>query len=105
MQRKLIDHARPLSRKARKLDMGIVHSRLAASASGQETLQYVEGLLSGLDALDPRLRTVAEGRVFLGQTLSEIAGRLNCSERTAAACWRFARIWLAEHMDLDAQAA
>jgi RNA polymerase sigma factor (TIGR02999 family) len=105
MQRKLIDHARPLSHKAQKLDMEIVHSRLAASASGQETLQYVEDLLSGLDTLDPQLRTVVEGRVFLGETLAEIAVRLNCSERTAAAYWRFARTWLAERMDLDAQAA
>lgn len=104
MQRKLTDHARPLQRKAPRLDLEIVQTKIG-EGTGQETLQYVEGLLDGLSAVNPKLRTVVEGRVFLGQTLSEIATGLNCSERTAAAYWSLARRWLAQQMDSDTEAA
>jgi RNA polymerase sigma factor (TIGR02999 family) len=104
MQRKLIDHARPMRRKAPRLDLEIVHAQ-AAGGTGQETLQYVEELLTGLEGVDPKLRTVVEGRVFLGLTLAEIATRLGCTERTAAAYWAMARRWLAQQMDSEDEAA
>ena len=104
MQRKLIDHARPLSRKSPKIALEIIHMKVAGGG-GQETLQYVEDLLSGLATVDPKLRSVVEGRVFLGHTLAEIAAQLNCSERSAAAYWAFARRWLAEQMDSGNEAA
>src|SRR5438270_6425284 len=42
----------------------------------------IEDLLTGLARIDPQLRTVVEMRVFEGLTVSEIAERMECSERS-----------------------
>jgi DNA-directed RNA polymerase specialized sigma24 family protein len=47
-----------------------------------------------LAAIDPRLRTVVEMKVFEGLTGVEIARRLGCSRGTVSNCWSFAQCWL-----------
>jgi RNA polymerase sigma factor (sigma-70 family) len=51
----------------------------------------VEELLSGLEAIDPRMRSVVELRVFEGMTNEEIASQLGCSSRSVQTYWSFAR--------------
>jgi RNA polymerase sigma factor (TIGR02999 family) len=98
MQRRLIEHARPLAYKAPKLDLEALGD-LAGDRGDYDSVQYVEDLLTRLDAFDPKLRTVLECKVFMGMTLSEIGAQLGCSERTAASYWALARRWLTSELE------
>jgi RNA polymerase sigma factor (TIGR02999 family) len=102
MERRLIDHARPLSRRLPKV--GLTEAELASSGSGEETLLHIESLLAGLAKINPKFRTVVEFKVFMGMTLEEIARDLGCSSRTTATYWSFARNWLANKLDGGAPA-
>jgi RNA polymerase sigma factor (TIGR02999 family) len=95
MKRLLIDHARPLYRRAEKVEL-----REAANHAppGVESLHYVEEALSRLAAIDHKLRMVVEMRVFEGLTGDEIAQQLGCSPRTVASYWNFAKHWLAKEL-------
>jgi RNA polymerase sigma factor (TIGR02999 family) len=95
MKHLLIDHARPLYRRAAKLEL---KETPGSGASETESLQFVEETLSRLAAVDPKLRTVIELRVFEGLTGDEIARRLGCSPRTAASYWDFAKNWLSKEL-------
>lgn len=97
MKRLLILHSRPLSRRVEKAGPTLLDV-LPSSIPSAETLQYVDGLLTRLEALDPQVRSVVELRVFEGKSHQEIADQLNCSVRTVGACWSFARRWLAAQM-------
>jgi RNA polymerase sigma factor (sigma-70 family) len=55
-------------------------------------------VLSRLAAIDPKFRTVIEMRVFEGLTVDEIAGQLDCSPRTVASYWTFAKRWLEKEL-------
>jgi RNA polymerase sigma factor (TIGR02999 family) len=98
MERRLIDHARPLYRRLPRLDVEAAELLLPASTA-EDTLLYVEDLLAKLARIDPRFRAVVERKVFLDMTLAEIATDLGCSERTAATYWSFARRWLARELE------
>jgi RNA polymerase sigma factor (sigma-70 family) len=50
--------------------------------------------LNRLAAINPKLRTVVELRVFEGLTREEIAERMGCGTATVARHWEFARQWL-----------
>ena len=65
---------------------------------GIENVQFVEELLSRLAAINPRLRSVIEMRVFEGLTGDEIAEQLGCSPRTVASLWTFGKRWLANEL-------
>lgn len=91
MKRLLIQHARPLYRRAQKVPF---HQHPESAMEGPEALQDVEDALSRLAAIDPKFRSVVEMRVFEGLTSDEIAGKLNCSRRSVANYWNFARRWL-----------
>ena len=95
MKHLLIDHARPLYRRAAKLEL---RETPGSGASETESLQFVEETLSRLASVDPKLRTVIELRVFEGLTGDEIARRLGCSPRTVASYWDFAKSWLAKEL-------
>ncbi len=90
MKRLLIHHARPLSRRVDKLELG---DGIAATP-GLEAVAEMETVLSRLEAIRPRLRTVVELRVFEGLTAEEIAARLECAPSTVARDWSFAKHWL-----------
>jgi RNA polymerase sigma factor (sigma-70 family) len=64
------------------------------TVEGTEALEEVDDALARLAAIDARFRTVVEMRVFEGLTSDEIASRLDCSRRTVASYWNFARRWL-----------
>ena len=70
MKRLLIDHARPLYRRATKVELQETPGR---DHSDAESLRFVEETLSRLAAIEPKLRTVVELRVFEGLTGDEIA--------------------------------
>jgi RNA polymerase sigma factor (TIGR02999 family) len=91
MRRLLIHHARPLYRRAQNVPFEASPEPIV---EGTEALQEVEDALSRLAAIDPKFRTVVEMRVFEGLTSDEIASKLNCSRRTVASYWNFARRWL-----------
>ncbi len=91
MKRLLIHHARPLHRRIQKVPFGEGPEPVIG---GAEALQEVDEALSRLAAIDPKFRCVVEMRVFEGLTSDEIASKLNCSRRTVASYWNFARRWL-----------
>src|SRR6185312_13795388 len=91
MRRLLIHHARPMYRRAQKVPL---EGSLEPIAEGTEALQEVEDALSRLAAIDPKFRAVVEMRIFEGLTSDEIASKLDCSRRTVASYWNFARRWL-----------
>jgi RNA polymerase sigma factor (TIGR02999 family) len=95
MKRLLIHHARPLPSRITKTDLD---EALAMSASPEASLAEIEDLLSRLQAIDPKLRTVVEMKVFEGLSRDEIAARLECSVRTVARHWDFAQQWLQQAM-------
>lgn len=91
MKRLLIDHSRPLYRRAERVEL---LEGTNVVPSGAESLHTVEAALSRLAAIDPKFRTVVEMRVFEGLTGDEIAQQLGCSPRTVASYWIFAKRWL-----------
>jgi RNA polymerase sigma factor (TIGR02999 family) len=95
MKHLLIDHARPLYRRAEKIQL---HEMPDHVSPGLENVQFVEEVLTRLGAINPKLRCVAEMRVFEGRTSDEIARQLGCSPRTVANLWVFAKRWLAEEL-------
>ena len=86
----LIHHARPLYRRVERVEIGAA----AYLAPQSDALQQVEDALARLAAVDPKLRTVVEMKVFEGLTGEEIAERIGCSRRTVANYWNVARQWL-----------
>lgn len=91
MKRLLIDHARPLYRRVEKVEFIDGKDGVTADPDG---LRFVESALERLEAIDPKLRAVVEMRVFEGLTGVEVAEQLNCSPRTVANHWAFAKRWL-----------
>lgn len=95
MKRLLIEHSRPLYRRAEKIEFREGIDLVTADA---ESLHTVEAVLSRLSAIDPKFRSVVEMRVFEGLTGDEIAHQLGCSPRTVASYWIFAKRWLEKEL-------
>jgi RNA polymerase sigma factor (TIGR02999 family) len=95
MRHLLIDHSRLLSHRITKIDISKFD---AAEDDPQVSLQHVDNLLERLAAIDPRLRSVAEMRVFEGLTVDEISVRLNMAPRTVTRSWAFCKQWLRENL-------
>jgi RNA polymerase sigma factor (sigma-70 family) len=95
MKHLLIDHSRPLYRRAEKVQL---HDMPDLAQTGLEDVHFVEQLLARLGAIDPKLRSVIEMRVFEGLTGDEIAQQLGCSPRTVANLWTFAKRWLSSEL-------
>jgi RNA polymerase sigma factor (TIGR02999 family) len=91
MRRLLIHHARPLSRRVDKVELD---DRLSNAGSAEDLVRDVDRALEQLGAIDPTLRQVVEMKVFEGLSIDEMALRLDCSVRTVARHWNFARRWL-----------
>jgi RNA polymerase sigma factor (TIGR02999 family) len=93
MKRLLIHHARPLSKRSKKEEVPDLPD---LAGSGAKDLAEIENALDRLAAINPKLRTVVELRVFDGLTGDETAERMQCAPVTVARHWSFARQWLAE---------
>lgn len=91
----LIRHTRPLSWRA---EMRELPSTLPQGVPGVDAVAQLDDLLDKLGAIDPQLRRVVELRVFEGLSSDETAARLSCSTRTVTRHWRFAKIWLQDHL-------
>lgn len=89
IRRLLIHHARPLSRKAIKVQ---VWEELRSAPD--KNLVEIEDMLARLARIDPVLRTVVELKVFEGYKAEEIAKRLGCATVTVHRHWQFARHWM-----------
>lgn len=90
MKRLLILHSRPLRQRVDHLDVEDWAEPMSAVPS-PESLEFVEALLTKIEDVDPKLRSVVEMRVFEGKSHEEIAGSLGCSTRTVGSYWAFAR--------------
>jgi RNA polymerase sigma factor (TIGR02999 family) len=90
MRRLLIHHARPLHRRVQHADI----DETGDIAARADPLHQVEDALDRLAAIDLKLRSVVEMKVFEDLTGDEIAERLGCSRRTVANYWNIARRWL-----------
>ena len=95
MKRLLIHHARPLSRRVERVPI----EEAPEHATGARPLQEVEEALDRLGAIHTQLKSIVEMKVFEGMSVDEIAERLNCSPRTVARDWNFAKHWLAKEFD------
>jgi RNA polymerase sigma factor (TIGR02999 family) len=95
MKRLLIDHSRPLHRKAEKVEF---RDDSPSPHQSAESLQFVEELLTRISDIDPKFRTVIEMRVFEGLSMDEIARQMGCSPRTVATYWAFAKRWLEKEL-------
>lgn len=91
MKRLLIHHARPLSKRAEKIELPDFPT--PGSASEHELIE-IDETLNRLAAINPSLRRVVELRVFEGLTREEIARQMGCGTATVARHWTFARNWL-----------
>ena len=98
MRHLLIDHARPLSRRAVKID--IAEFDLASEDGGTATLQEIDDLLERLARIHPRLRSIVEMKVFEGLPVEDIANCLQVAPRTVARNWVFCKEWLREQLQV-----
>jgi RNA polymerase sigma factor (TIGR02999 family) len=89
MRRLLIHHARPLPKKAVKVPLWD-----DLRAAPEQDLSEIEELLQQLEAINPRIRTVVEKKVFEGCTAEEVATQLGCATVTVNRDWQFARHWM-----------
>lgn len=96
MRHLLIDHSRLLSRRTTKID--IAQIEVAGEEDGTATLQEIDDLLEKLAAIHPRLRSIVEMKVFEGDSVEEIAKRLQIAPRTVARNWTFCKQWLRERL-------
>jgi RNA polymerase sigma factor (TIGR02999 family) len=93
MKRLLIHHARPLSKRAEKVEVPDLPGPHLAT---EQSLLEIDDVLNRLAAINPALRRVVELRVFEGLTREEIAREMGCGTATVARYWNFARNWLEE---------
>ncbi len=93
MKRLLIHHARPLAARQTRVELPDIEWN-----SSIDTITDIEGALSRLEAIRPRLRSIVELKVFEGMTAEEIADRLGCSTATATREWKFAQHWLQDQL-------
>jgi RNA polymerase sigma factor (TIGR02999 family) len=98
MRRLLIHHARPLSKRAEKVELDDAPGLEYKPARGVEAMAEIDSLMEGLSAVDPKIRMVVELKVFGGLTGAEIAERLGCGTATVTRYWTFGRQWLKREM-------
>jgi RNA polymerase sigma factor (TIGR02999 family) len=91
MRQLLIHHARPLAKRAEKVELPDLS---APHTTNQSSLTEIDDALNRLADINPALRRVVELRVFEGLTREEIAHEMGCGTATVARHWNFARQWL-----------
>jgi RNA polymerase sigma factor (TIGR02999 family) len=100
MRRILVDHAR--AKRADKRGGGV--QKIACNVEQlphpqrEVKLEALDESLSRLALLQPQIAQLVELRYFGGLSISEVAGILGISPRTADSWWAYARGWLAEDL-------
>jgi RNA polymerase sigma-70 factor (ECF subfamily) len=100
LRRILIDHARAHRSQRRggqeiKVPLDLVE---AATVCSYDDLLMIDEALGELERADPRAARVTELRFFGGLEEKEIAAELGVAEITVKRDWKFARAWLAAHL-------
>ena len=98
----LIDHARARSAERRGGSEPKVPMELAGdigAACSYDDLLIIDQALTKLEQTEERAARVTELRFFAGLNESEIARELGVSEITVKRDWKFARAWLAAHLN------
>ena len=100
LRRILIDHARARSAERRGSGQpGIPLDSINPGAScSYDDLLIIDEALNELEQADSRAARVTELRFFAGLQENEIARELSVSEITVKRDWKFARAWLAAHL-------
>jgi RNA polymerase sigma factor (TIGR02999 family) len=98
MRRLLIHHARRSARPLEDQGDDVLADLPDGRIPGTDALAEVEGVLGRLEAVDPKLRTLVELRVFEGLTGAETAERMGCGSATVTRYWSFARRWLQDEL-------
>jgi RNA polymerase sigma factor (TIGR02999 family) len=99
MKRLLIHHARPLARRAKKVEIDHVLDRMDAAAAGQNAMVEIDSIMDRLEKVNSQIRLVVELKVFAGFTGAEIGARLGCGTATVARYWAFAQQWLKRELE------
>jgi len=101
MRRILIDAARAHGAQRRGGGQEQVPLDLAevGAACSYDNLLVIDEALNQLEKADERAARVTELRFFAGLEESEIAEELGVSEITVKRDWKFARAWLASHLE------
>ncbi|MEM7584656.1 MAG: sigma-70 family RNA polymerase sigma factor [Acidobacteriota bacterium] len=96
MRQILVDYARRRNaqRRGSNVQQLTLESREIAIEEQADSLLAVEGALTRLEQLSPRLARVVECTFFGGMTQEETAVALNVTERTIRRDWTKARAWL-----------
>lgn len=100
MRQILVDHARGRAAAKRGGDrrrVTLVDDLLAGEERALELLALDEAMTRLAD-LDARAARVAEGRIFAGMTVAELAADLEVSTRTVEGDWTMARLWLGREL-------
>lgn len=100
MFRLLVRHSRRLARRVERIPLGADETAFPAQASLEDHVG-LESLMSRLESINPRLRSVVEMRVCEGLSGDEIAQRLGCTRRTVIRDWNFAKQFLAAEYTLS----
>lgn len=103
MNRLLVGHARRYYRRAGKAPLEELEQTTPSKEPLPDSVSKVEKLLAKLEAINPRIRTVVELRVFEGLSGDEIAERLGCGRRTVIRDWSFAKELIAEELGGEAK--
>jgi RNA polymerase sigma factor (TIGR02999 family) len=96
MRQVLVDHARGRGAAKRGGDrrrVTLVDDLVAGESRALELLA-LDDAMNRLAELDARAARVAEGRIFGGMTVAELAEDLEVSTRTVEGDWTMARLWL-----------
>lgn len=101
LRRILIDHARAhrTDRRGGKEIKVPLHLADAGAPCSYDDLIEIDLALAQLEQADPRAARVTELRFFGGLEEREIAEQLGVSEITVKRDWKFARAWLAAHLN------
>lgn len=101
MRRILVDHARRrlASKRGGEWQRVTLDPELPLGEAGEVNLIAIDEALERLGALDERMVSVVELRVFAGLKMHEIAAGLGVSERTVDNDWAMARRWLRKELD------
>jgi RNA polymerase sigma factor (TIGR02999 family) len=99
MRHLLINRSRLLSKRATKIDIDKVDT--PGEGASTATLQEIDNLLDKLAAINPRLRSIVEMKVFEDLPVDEIATRMAVAPRTVARDWHFCKHWLRQQLGTD----